>query len=174
MKVLDCKALLISTLTLGIMATSLWGSNQEPKTDLPAVLVTKEVLIEYVDDRLIQLEETKNLSEEQAEELGYIRENRDDLRKLAGFYGMEIIEERPDKALSRQESPMREGHREPIKEASQSPVLKADTSQPKREPPVVDGTRNRRVFYTERARTRSFEKGGRNRDCIVRRNPINP
>ncbi len=60
------------------------------------LLVTKEVLIEYVEDRLSQLEGKEELDEEEAVELDFIRENRHNLRALADFYRMKIKEEIPE------------------------------------------------------------------------------
>ncbi len=57
------------------------------------LLVTKEVLAEYVEYRLSQLEGREKLDEQEAAELNFIRQNADNLRALADFYGMKIKEE---------------------------------------------------------------------------------
>jgi hypothetical protein len=130
MKVLDYKTLFFSAMTMGIMVTSLWGSNEGLKGGLPALLVTREVLTEYVDDRLVQLEEIQGLTEKEVQELSFIRENREDLGKLAEFYGMEILKEQSEKSPSPKESSVSEGHREPIEEASKSRPIPAKALQP--------------------------------------------
>lgn len=135
MKGLNCKIVFFSALALGVMASSLWGSNAKLGEKVPALLVTKKVLIEYVEDRLSQLDEKGGLTEEQAEELSFILENRDDFRKLADFYGMEIKEPRPEKRRSQKKSTAREPSEKSIKEISQLGPIRADTVQ-KREAPI--------------------------------------
>lgn len=78
--------------------------------------VTTEVLIEYVDHRLEQLEGKEKLDQEQAEELNFIHENRDNLQALADFYEMRIEEKELVGISEREEPPAREIQRKSEKE----------------------------------------------------------
>ncbi len=102
------KILFILALVVCIMPGGLWGW-ERPETKTRALLVvTKEVLIDYVEDRLRLLEGREMLAEEQAEELNFIRENRGDLLKLAEFYGMRIREKRPAQVFGQEKLPVSE------------------------------------------------------------------
>lgn len=124
MKGFNWKIFVFSALAVGVTATSLWGANKKTEGKVPPLLVTKQVLIEYVRDRLDQLEQKEGLTEKEAEELMFIGQNRDDLPKLAEFYGMEIKE-----APSREESPVRVTVEKSSKTTSQSEQIPADAKQ---------------------------------------------
>jgi len=68
-----------------------------PTSGKAKLLVTKEVLAEYVEGRLGKLEGREKLDEQQAAELNFIRQNADNLQALADFYGMKIKEEKDAK-----------------------------------------------------------------------------
>ncbi len=65
---------------------------KKPEKKTARLLVTEQILAEYVADRLSQLEGRQKLTEEEAEELNSIRKNEDNPQKLADFYGMELRE----------------------------------------------------------------------------------
>jgi hypothetical protein len=124
MRGFNWKILVFSALAVGITATSLWGANEKTGGKAPPLLVTKQVLIEYVLDRVDHLEQKEGLTEKEAEELIFIGQNRDDLSKLAEFYGMEIKE-----APFREESPVRVTVEKSSKTTSQSEQILAHTMQ---------------------------------------------
>ena len=111
MKRLDPKTLLFLVVLLWILSGSLQGW-EKPEEELMRLTVTKPILTEYVEDRLRQLEGKENLTENEAEELDFIRKNRDDPKSLADFYGMEIKEGQEQKGVEIQEK------REPVVESS--------------------------------------------------------
>jgi len=89
------------------------------------LLVTKEVLAEYVEDRLSQLEGREKLDEQQAAELNFIRQNADNLQALADFYGMKIEEQTVPKIFVSKEPSA--SKKESEKEISQSHPVTRDT-----------------------------------------------
>jgi hypothetical protein len=96
-----------------------------PTSGKAKFLVTKEVLAEYVEDRLGQLEGREKLDEQQAAELNFIRQNADNLQALADFYGMKIKEETVVK-ISVPKEPSA-SKRESEREISQSHPTSRDT-----------------------------------------------
>jgi len=140
MKDFGDKILFFSLVAVGMMASSLWSPPDTMGKKLPPILVTKEVLVEYVEDRLIQLERKENLTEEEVVELNFIRQNRTNFQKLAEFYGMEIEEARPEKRPSQEESPIRVTVEKSSKTTSQSDPTPADASQLRKEEAVIGAT----------------------------------
>jgi hypothetical protein len=140
MKDFGDKILFFSLVAVGMMASSLWSPPDTMGKKLPVILVTKEVLVEYVEDRLIQLERKENLTEEEVVELNFIRQNRTNFQKLAEFYGMQIEEARPEKRPSQEESPIRVTVEKSSKTTSQSDPTPADASQLRKEEAVIGAT----------------------------------
>jgi len=95
--------------------------------------VTKQVLVEYVEDRLNQLEGREKLDEEEAVELKFIRQNRHNLQELADFYGMEIEEKIPQRISVREEPIASEIQEKSGREISQSRSITPDTVRLERE-----------------------------------------
>lgn len=128
MKGFSGKILFFSVVAVGIIASSVWGPPDTLGKKLPSLLVTKKVLVEYVEDRLSQLERKEKPTEEQVAELNFIRQNRNNLQKLAKFYDMEIKEARRDKNPVGEEQPASEASERPLRNSSQSDSI-IDASQ---------------------------------------------
>jgi hypothetical protein len=103
MKVPHGKICLLVLVGVWMMSGILWGW-EDPEKKISPLLVTRQVLTEYIEDRLRQLERKEELTEQEAGELDFIRENRDDLKSLADFYEMEIKETKED-GTARQAQP---------------------------------------------------------------------
>jgi len=102
--------------------------------------VTKQVLVEYVEDQLNQLEGREKLDEEEAVELKFIRQNRHNLQELADFYGMKIKEKVPERIAVREEPPASEIQEEAVREISQFHPIPADTVELERERGPIEAT----------------------------------
>ncbi len=81
---------ILSIALTGVIASTSSAQIKKPQKNIAPLLVTRQVLSDYVEDRLSQLEGKEKLTAEQAEELRFIRENRDSPQRLADFYGMTI------------------------------------------------------------------------------------
>ncbi|NIS61801.1 MAG: hypothetical protein GTO13_14215, partial [Proteobacteria bacterium] len=110
--------------TVSSFALSTYAKGDYAKRKL---LVTEQVLVEYVEDRLNQLEVREDLSEEEAVELEFIHHNRHNLQGLADFYGMKIEEEIPKRISAREEPPARKIQEEKREEIPQSRPVAPDT-----------------------------------------------
>jgi hypothetical protein len=97
------------------------------------LLVTKQVLAEYVEHRLNQLEGREKLDEEEAVELNFIRQNRHNLQQLADFYGMKIKEKIPERISAREKPTASEIQEESAREISQSQPITPDIVRLERE-----------------------------------------
>ena len=106
-----------------------------PTSGKAKLLVTKEVLAEYVEDRLSKLEGREKLDEQQAAELNFIHQNADNLQALADFYGMKIKEETVAK-ISVPKEPSA-SKKESEREISQSHPTTCDTVEWKRKRRLV-------------------------------------
>ena len=102
------------------------------------LLVTKQVLAEYVEDRLNQLEGREKLDEEEAVELKFIRQNRHNLQQLADFYGMKIKEKIPERISVREEPTASEIQEKSVREISQSRSITPDTVRLERERGLIE------------------------------------
>lgn len=137
MKDFSDKILFFSLVAVAMMASSVWSPPEAMGKKLPPILVTKEVLVEYVEDRLIQLARKENLSEEDLVELNFIRQNRDNLQRLAEFYDMEVKDSIRGQDLGLEKRSEDKGSKEPPRETLQPGPLTADTSQrPGKEAPT--------------------------------------
>jgi hypothetical protein len=106
MEVLNGKVSFLLLVCVWIISGLSWAWGK-PEEKVKPLLVTRQVLIEYVEDRLRQLEGKENLTEEDAEELNFIRQNRGNPKSLSDFYGMEIRETQ-EEGVARQAEPVRE------------------------------------------------------------------
>jgi hypothetical protein len=102
--------------------------------------VTKEVLAEYVEDRLNQLEGREELSEEEAVEREFILQNRQNLPELADFYGMKIEEEVPKRISTRKKPSATEIGEKTGMEISQPAPLSSDTVRLEGESRPIEAT----------------------------------
>ena len=102
------------------------------------LLVTKQVLAEYVEDRLDQLEGREKLDEEEAVELKFIRQNRHNLQQLADFYWMKIKEKIPERISVREEPIASEIQEKSVREISQSRSITPDTVRLERERGLIE------------------------------------
>lgn len=107
-----------------------------PTSGKAKLLVTKEVLAEYVEDRLSKLEGREKLDEQQAAELNFIRQNADNLQALADFYGMKIKEETVQKIFVPKEPSA--SKKESENEISQSHPTTRDTLEWERKRRLVE------------------------------------
>jgi hypothetical protein len=103
MKVPHGKISFLVLVGVWMMSGILWGW-EDPEKKITPLLVTRQVLTEYVEDRLRQLKRKEELTEEEAGELDFIHKNRDDLKSLADFYEMEI-KETEEEGTARQAQP---------------------------------------------------------------------
>jgi hypothetical protein len=127
---------LVAVLVL-TFALSTYGKRNYAKRKL---WVTKQVLVEYVEDRLNQLEGREKLDEEEAVELEFIRQNRHNLQELADFYGMKIKEKVPEKIAVREEPSASEIQEKSVGEISQSHPIPSDTVELERERRPIEAT----------------------------------
>ena len=104
------------------------------------LLVTRDVLAEYVEDRLSRLEGREKLDREEAAELNFIRENRHNLHKLADFYGMRIKEKIPQRISAVERPSAREIQGKPAEEIPPSPPITPDTVELERETGLIEAT----------------------------------
>jgi hypothetical protein len=104
------------------------------------LLVTRDVLAEYVEDRLSRLEGREKLDREEAAELNFIRENKHNLHKLADFYGMRIKEKIPQWISARERPSAREIQGKPAEEIPPSPPITPDTVELERETGLIEAT----------------------------------
>lgn len=137
MKDFGDKILFFSLVAVGMMASSLWSPPDTMGKKLTPILVTKEVLVEYVEDRLMQLERKDNLTEEEVVEINFIRQNRNNLQRLAEFYDMKVKDSIRGQDLGLEKRSEDKGSKEPPRETLQPGPLTADTSQrPGKEAPT--------------------------------------
>jgi hypothetical protein len=172
---------LFSGVAAGIMASTLWPPSVTLGQKLPPLMVTKEVFVEYVNDRLTRLLGRETVTEREAKELAFIRDNIDNLQTLASFYGMKLKEKIPAIVTVQSESPVQPEQEESVRETSQSSLFISDQFEVREAEGVIEAPQTEKSDSEEKsielepgaevAKARRVEKAEEREDPMDRDTP---